>query len=136
MIELTFIGGAQTVTGSKHLLKTSRAAVLLDCGMFQGRRHESFEMNRNIPLDVTTLDAVILSHAHIDHSGALPLTVACGHGRGPFVAPRYVVGELRIGSAIGYLERLWIYRLPSKRKILSLSSNSRGISVSSNPNSS
>ncbi len=85
MIELTFIGGAQTVTGSKHLLKTSRAAVLLDCGMFQGRRHESFEKNRNIPLDVTTLDAVVLSHAHIDHSGALPLLGLMGFG-GPIYA--------------------------------------------------
>ena len=52
MITLEFIGAAQTVTGSKHLLRTSRAAVLLDCGLFQGRRRESFERNRNIPVDV------------------------------------------------------------------------------------
>jgi metallo-beta-lactamase family protein len=73
VITLEFIGAAQTVTGSKHLLRTSRAAVLLDCGLFQGRRRESFEKNRNIPVDGRTLDAVVLSHAHIDHSGALPL---------------------------------------------------------------
>ncbi len=73
MIELELIGAAQTVTGSKHLLRTSRANVLLDCGLFQGRRAEAFEKNRNFPIDVQALDAVVLSHAHIDHSGALPL---------------------------------------------------------------
>lgn len=73
MIELEFIGAAQTVTGSKHILRTSRATVLLDCGLFQGRRRESFERNRNLGVDPASLDAVVLSHAHIDHSGALPL---------------------------------------------------------------
>ena len=67
------LGAAQTVTGSKHLLRTSRASVLLDCGLFQGRRREAFENNRHLPIDVGDLDAVVLSHAHIDHSGALPL---------------------------------------------------------------
>ena len=85
MIDLTFIGAAQTVTGSKHLLRTSRASVLLDCGLFQGRRRESFEKNRNIPIDVGDLDAVVLSHAHIDHSGALPLLCQKGY-RGPIYA--------------------------------------------------
>jgi metallo-beta-lactamase family protein len=85
VIELTCIGAARTVTGSKHLLETSRASVLLDCGLFQGRRQESFEKNRNIPIDVHDLDAVVLSHAHIDHSGALPLL--CRNGfRGPVYA--------------------------------------------------
>ena len=85
MIELAFIGAAQTVTGSKHLLRTSRASVLLDCGLFQGRRRESFEKNRNIPIDVDDLDAVVLSHAHIDHSGALPLLCRNGY-QGPVYA--------------------------------------------------
>jgi metallo-beta-lactamase family protein len=82
MIELTAIGAARTVTGSKHLLTTSRASVLLDCGLFQGRRRESFQRNRHIPIDVATLDAVVLSHAHIDHSGALPMLCQAGY-RGP-----------------------------------------------------
>jgi metallo-beta-lactamase family protein len=84
MITLEFIGAAQTVTGSKHLLRTSRAAVLLDCGLFQGRRRESFEKNRNIAVDGRALDAVVLSHAHIDHSGALPLL--CRSFDGPIYA--------------------------------------------------
>jgi metallo-beta-lactamase family protein len=85
MIDLTFLGAAQTVTGSKHLLRTSRATVLLDCGLVQGRRRDSFERNRNLPLDVHQLDAVVLSHAHIDHSGALPLLCRNGYS-GPIYA--------------------------------------------------
>jgi metallo-beta-lactamase family protein len=85
MIELTFLGAARTVTGSKHLLRTSRATVLLDCGLFQGRRRESFARNREIPVDPAKLDAVVLSHAHIDHSGALPLLGRSGY-RGPIFA--------------------------------------------------
>jgi metallo-beta-lactamase family protein len=90
VIELTCIGAARTVTGSKHLLETSRASVLLDCGLFQGRRQESFEKNRNIPIDVHDLDAVVLSHAHIDHSGALPLL-----GRNGFRGPVYATPATR-----------------------------------------
>src|SRR5207253_7609081 len=68
-----------------HLLRTSRASVLLDCGLFQGRRRESFTQNRDLPVDTRALDAVVLSHAHIDHSGALP--VLCREGfRGPIYA--------------------------------------------------
>jgi metallo-beta-lactamase family protein len=78
MIEIDFLGAAQAVTGSKHLLRTSRATVLLDCGLVQGRRRESFQNNRNLPLDAGKVDAVVLSHAHIDHSGALP--VLCRNG--------------------------------------------------------
>jgi Metallo-beta-lactamase superfamily len=90
LIELTFLGAAQAVTGSKHLLRTSRASVLLDCGLFQGRRRESFQKNRNIPIDGTKLDAVVLSHAHIDHSGALPLL-----GRTGFNGPIYATSATR-----------------------------------------
>jgi metallo-beta-lactamase family protein len=90
VIELEFIGAAQTVTGSKHLLRTSRATVLLDCGLFQGRRKESFSRNRNIPVDAGALNAVVLSHAHIDHSGALPLL-----GRLGFRGPVFVTSATR-----------------------------------------
>ncbi len=79
MIELEFVGAAQTVTGSKHLLRTSKATVLLDCGLFQGRRAESFERNRELGIPAHELDAVVLSHAHIDHSGALPMLYKAGY---------------------------------------------------------
>ncbi|HEU4729371.1 MAG TPA: MBL fold metallo-hydrolase [Kofleriaceae bacterium] len=85
MIEIEFIGAAQTVTGSKHLIHTSRANVLLDCGLFQGHRREAAERNKRLPIDVEALHAVVLSHAHIDHSGALPVLARRGY-RGPIYA--------------------------------------------------
>ena len=79
-MRLTFLGGARTVTGSKHLLEAAGARVLLECGLFQGKREEARRRNREFGLDPTTLDAVILSHAHIDHIGALPALVRGGYG--------------------------------------------------------
>ncbi len=76
------VGGAGTVTGSKYLLRTPRSTVLLECGLFQGRRKESFLRNRTLGLDVASIDAVVLSHAHLDHSGALPVLWKRGY-RGP-----------------------------------------------------
>lgn len=78
-MKITFFGAAQTVTGSMHLLEVGGARLLLDCGLFQGRRQESFERNRHLPFDAGTLDAMILSHAHIDHSGNIPNLVASGY---------------------------------------------------------
>ncbi len=84
-MEIEFVGAAQTVTGSMHLVRTAHATVLLDCGLYQGRRQESFERNRHLPLPTRELDAVVLSHAHIDHSGALPLLTKQGY-EGPIYA--------------------------------------------------
>ena len=84
-MEIEFVGAAQTVTGSMHLVRTPHATVLLDCGLYQGRRRESFERNRHLPLPVDEIDVVVLSHAHIDHSGALPLLVKQGYD-GPIYA--------------------------------------------------
>lgn len=82
VIEIEFIGGAGTVTGSKYVLRTDHATVLLECGLFQGRRKESFERNRASFVDPAVIDAVVLSHAHLDHSGALPVLWQRGY-RGP-----------------------------------------------------
>ncbi len=84
-MQIEFVGAAQTVTGSMHLVRTPHATILLDCGLFQGRRRESAERNRRLPLPVDEVDLVVLSHAHIDHSGALPLLVKQGF-RGPIFA--------------------------------------------------
>ncbi len=71
-MKLQFWGAAKTVTGSMHLVEANGHRILLDCGMFQGRRQEARERNAQLPFDVTGIDAVVLSHAHIDHSGNLP----------------------------------------------------------------
>ena len=84
-MQLTFHGAARNVTGSRHLLDVNGTRVLLDCGMFQGRREESNRFNREFGFDPKTIDAVVLSHAHIDHSGALPSLVKGGF-RGPIYA--------------------------------------------------
>jgi metallo-beta-lactamase family protein len=85
VMKLEFWGAAQTVTGSMHLLKTNGHNVLLDCGMYQGRRKEAFERNRQFPFDPTKIDALVLTHAHIDHSGNIPSLVKQGY-RGPIWA--------------------------------------------------
>lgn len=78
-MEIQFIGAAQTVTGSMHLIKSNGYKFLLDCGMYQGKRKIAYEINRNFDLfDPAEIDFVILSHAHIDHAGNLPNLVKCG----------------------------------------------------------
>ncbi len=83
-IGLHFYGAAQTVTGSQFLLEVNGRRLLLECGLFQGRRAEAFERNRNFPFDPRRVNAVLLSHAHIDHSGNLPNLVRQG-----FMGPIY-----------------------------------------------
>jgi metallo-beta-lactamase family protein len=71
-MRIHFNGAAQTVTGSQYLLEVNGSRVLMECGLFQGRRAETYERNRTFHFDPKTIDAVLLSHAHIDHSGNLP----------------------------------------------------------------
>jgi len=78
-MQLTFLGAARTVTGSMHLLEANGTRLLLDCGLYQGRREEAYERNLNFPFDPAGIDAVILSHAHIDHSGNVPNLVKRGY---------------------------------------------------------
>ncbi|NNL29636.1 MAG: MBL fold metallo-hydrolase, partial [Gemmatimonadetes bacterium] len=71
-MKLTFWGAAQTVTGSLHMLEFEGGRIIMDCGLFQGRRSEARRFNQDFPADPSTIDVVLLSHAHIDHSGLLP----------------------------------------------------------------
>jgi metallo-beta-lactamase family protein len=113
---LEFLGATQTVTGSRFLLSTPRARVLIDCGLYQGEK-KLRERNWNpLPVDAGSIDSVLLSHAHIDHSGYLPRIARTGF-RGPiFATPRTVElceivlpdsgylqeEEARYASAAGY----------------------------------
>ncbi|MGL4647910.1 MAG: MBL fold metallo-hydrolase, partial [Caldilineaceae bacterium] len=77
-MQLRFLGAAQEVTGSMHLLEVNGKRVLLDCGLYQGRRAETFERNHKLDFVPSEIDAVVLSHAHIDHSGNIPNLVRQG----------------------------------------------------------
>lgn len=78
-MRIFFNGAAQTVTGSQHLLEINGRYLLLECGLFQGRRVDTYSRNLNFPFQPANLSAVILSHAHIDHSGNLPNLVKQGY---------------------------------------------------------
>lgn len=78
-MKIRFLGGAQTVTGSMHLIEVNDQKLLLDCGLYQGHRKDTYDINKNFPFKPVSIDAVILSHAHIDHSGNLPNLVKQGY---------------------------------------------------------
>src|SRR5262245_55167903 len=78
LMKLTFHGAAQTVTGSMHEVAVEGSRFLLDCGTYQGRRQQAREINGKLPFPARDIRAVLLSHAHIDHSGNLPTLVKNG----------------------------------------------------------
>ena len=84
-MKITFLGAADTVTGSKHVVEFGGRRILLDCGMFQGRRDKTTDYNTHLAFDPKTVDVLLLSHAHIDHCGRLPLLRKRGF-RGPIYA--------------------------------------------------
>ena len=77
-MKLQFWGAARTVTGSMHLLEVNGAKILLDCGLYQGKRKLSYERNLHFPFNPSDIDVLVLSHAHIDHSGNIPNLVRQG----------------------------------------------------------
>jgi metallo-beta-lactamase family protein len=86
-MRIFFAGAARNVTGSQHLLEFNGTRLLLDCGLCQGRRRESNERNRYLPFDASQVDAMILTHAHIDHSGNIPTLVKQGFRGGIVCTP-------------------------------------------------
>jgi metallo-beta-lactamase family protein len=78
MIKLNFTGAAGDVTGSRHLIEVNNERILFDCGLFQGRRKDTYERNLNFPFDPGSINSLILSHAHIDHLGNIPNLVKKG----------------------------------------------------------
>ncbi|MGD9563712.1 MAG: MBL fold metallo-hydrolase RNA specificity domain-containing protein [Pyrinomonadaceae bacterium] len=95
MTKITFYGGVGTVTGSKYLLEHNGKRVLVDCGLFQGPRELRERNWQDLPFDVDSLDAVIITHAHIDHTGFLPRLVKLGYG-GPVFTSRATADLLKI----------------------------------------
>lgn len=89
-MRIQFWGAARTVTGSRHLLSVNGKQILLDCGLFQGRRQESYERNKQLPFEAEAVDAVVLSHAHADHCGNLPNLVRSG-----FIGPIFATSATR-----------------------------------------
>lgn len=77
-MQIEFHGAVRTVTGSQHLISANGCKILLDCGLFQGSRKQAYERNQHLPYDAAKVDVLILSHAHIDHSGNVPNLVKSG----------------------------------------------------------
>ncbi len=117
-MQLKFCGGARTVTGSQHLLSVNGAHILLECGLFQGRRAETYQKNQNFCYDPAGLDAVLLSHAHIDHSGNLPSLIARGYA-GPVWATSTTVAlcQLMLRDSAFLQERdiEWVNKIRRRR---------------------
>jgi metallo-beta-lactamase family protein len=117
-MRIHFYGAAQTVTGSQYVIEANGKQILLECGLYQGRRAESFERNRNLPFIPGTIDAMLLSHAHIDHSGNLPNLVKHGY-RGPIHVTEATGGLLNLvlldSAHIQETDAVFISRRNAKR---------------------
>src|SRR5687767_5404996 len=85
LMRIQFCGADRTVTGSCHLVEVNGLRLLLDCGMYQGHREEARRINQYLPIDTHDVDAIILSHGHLDHCGKLPVATRAG-----FEGPIYV----------------------------------------------
>jgi metallo-beta-lactamase family protein len=115
-MQIQFAGAAGEVTGSKHLITFNGQRLLLDCGMFQGKRKEADEKNRNLVFDPATIDAMLLSHAHIDHTGDMPLLTKHGY-KGPIYcthATRDLCNYMLMDSA--YIQEREIEWMKKKKK--------------------
>ena len=114
-MRITFYGAAQEVSGSMHLIEVNDQRILLECGLFQGRRSETYERNLHFPFDPQTIDALVLSHAHIDHSGNIPNLVKQGF-RGNIwctAATRNLGADMLLDS--GYIQENDVEYLNKKR---------------------
>ena len=116
-MKITFHGAAQTVTGSKHLLTLdSGKQILLDCGLFQGMGAEADELNRHFGFSPVSVDAMILSHAHIDHSGLIPALVKEGFKGKIYCTPAtYDLCEIMLRDS-GYIQESDVAYINKRRK--------------------
>lgn len=115
-MQLTFYGATRTVTGSQHLIEVNGQRILLDCGLYQGRRADAYERNLHLPFDPASVDVMVLSHAHIDHSGNIPNLVKNGF-RGEIIctyATRDLCATMLLDS--GYIQERDVEYLNKRRK--------------------
>ena len=118
-MEIQFIGGARTVTGSQHLLSINGKKLLLECGLFQGRRKDTYDKNKNFIYDPSNIDAMILSHAHIDHSGNIPNLVSKGYDNNIFATNATVdLCQIMLRDSAHLQERdiTWVNKRRKKKK--------------------
>jgi metallo-beta-lactamase family protein len=115
-MHVQFWGAAQTVTGSMHMVHVNGKQLLLDCGLYQGRRKDAFARNRDFPIEAGDVDAVILSHAHIDHSGNLPTLYKNGFRKSIFTthASRDLAVHLLMDAA--HIQEMDVKYVNKKRK--------------------
>jgi metallo-beta-lactamase family protein len=118
-LEIQFIGGARTVTGSQHLLSINGKKLLLECGLFQGRRKDTYERNKNFIFDPSNIHAMILSHSHIDHSGNIPNLVSKGFDGNIFATATTVdLCQIMLRDSAHLQERdiRWVNKRRKKKK--------------------
>lgn len=118
-MKIQFIGGARTVTGSQHLLFINGKKILLECGLFQGQRKDAFEKNKNFVFDPADIDVMLLSHAHIDHSGNIPNLVRNGFKGNIYTTSATVdLCQIMLRDSAYLQERdiQWINKKRSKKK--------------------
>src|SRR4051812_22181914 len=80
-MEIEFAGAAREVTGSCHIVRANSQTILLDCGLFQGKRSDADAKNRTLPCPIGEIDAIVLTHAHLDHAGRLPFLANRGYSK-------------------------------------------------------
>lgn len=114
-MKIHFYGAARTVTGSKYLLEINGKRLLLECGIFQGRRSDMYDKNLNFPFDPRSVDAVVLSHAHIDHSGNLPNLIKRGYEGKIYATPATChLGDIMLQDS-GYIQESDVQYVNKKR---------------------
>jgi metallo-beta-lactamase family protein len=118
-MEIEFVGAAREVTGSCHIVRANGKTVMLDCGMFQGKRSDADEKNRKLPLPIGEIDAVILSHAHLDHCGRLPFLAKAGYS-GPIHTTKATADltAVMLADSARIQENDYAYLMRKKREAL------------------